>query len=283
VTAYSALRTELLRRVNTPSGKQITSAVAGTYINNALEDWTNSVEPLWRPYGFYITANQFRYALPSDWVKPKTAHWYQNGHKPLVYLSPKDFQRRGYLDWNQTVSSPEAYTIIDNCLYLGPPPSTSGNTSTLNGTHNSTVTTIAVGDGTQFHTNGGMILVENEQILHQGISSNNLTLAVRGQAGTTAAAHTPGTGTITVYRLDLIVNYFYVPAALSSDTAEPAIPQRWHKTLLHHAIANALYQLGREVEAGQQMAIYEAKKKEAKAEMRRVQRDEYFSIYSPYV
>lgn len=280
MTAYSALRTELLRRVNSPGGKQITSAVAGTYINNALEDWANSVEPLWRPYGFYVTAKQFRYALPADFIKPKTVHWYQNGEYPLTYMSPKDFQRAGYFDWDSSSTRPVAYTIVDNCLWIGPPPGTTSNTSTLNGAHNSSVTTISVADGTQFHANGGMILVDTEQILHQNVSSNDLTLAVRGQGGTTAASHLTAA---TAYRLDLIMNYFYVPVALSSDSDSPAIPQRWHKTLLHHAIGNALFQLGRDDEAQVQIGLYEGKKLEAKREVRRAQRDEYYSIYTPYL
>ena len=280
MTAYSALRTELLRRVNAPNGKQITSAVAGTYINNALEDWTNTVEPLWRPYGLYVTAKQFRYTLPSDYVKIKTLHWYQNGEYELKPLSPKNFQRAGYFDWDATSTRPVAYTIVDNCLWIGPSPGTSGNTSTLNGSHNDSVTTIAVTDGTQFHTNGGMILVDSEQILHQGISTNDLTLGVRGQGGTTAASHLTAA---TVYRLDLVMNYFYVPPALSSDSAVPAIPQRWHKTLLHHAIAQALFQLGREDEAQIQQGLYEGKKMEAKREMRKTHsRDELDNIYTPY-
>lgn len=281
MTAYSALRTELLRRVNSPTGKQITSAVAGAYINNALEDWTNSVEPLWRPYGFYVTANQFRYTLPSDFIKIKTLHWYQNGEYELKPMSPKNFQRAGYFDWDSTSTHPVAYTIVDNCLWIGPPAGTTSNTSTLSGAHTSSVTTISVADGTKFHSNGGMILINSEQILHQAISTNDLTLAVRGQGGTTAASHSNAD---TVKRLDLIMNYFYVPAALSTDSAEPAIPQRWHKTLLHHAIAQALFQLGREEEAQIQQSLYEGKKLEAKREMRKVHsRDELDSIYTPYL
>jgi hypothetical protein len=279
VTAFSNLKTELLQRVNTPTGKQLTSAMAGNFINNALEDWTNTVEPLWRPYGFYVTANQFRYPLPSDHVKVKTLHWYQNGNFPLKPMTPKNFQRAGYFDWTSAAGRPEAYTIADNCLFIGPRPSTSSNTSTLNGSHTSSVTTISVVDGTQFHDGGGMILVDTEQILHQGISTNDLTLAVRGQAGTTAASHNTAA---TVYRLDLIMNYFYVPATLSAGADVPAIPQRWQKTMLHHAIAAALFQLGREDEAQIQMGLYEGKKLEAKREMRKVHRDESDSIYTPY-
>lgn len=281
MTAFSALKTEVMQRVNDPGGNTITTAIAGRAINNALEDWTNTVEPLWRPYGWYVTAKQARYTLPSDWVKPKTLMWYQNNsNKEIGYLSPKEFQRKGYLSYNSTTSNPEAFTIIDGDLWLGPAPGTSGNTSTLNGAVSSTsATTIAVTDGTQFHTNLGWALVDSEQIMHQGISTNDLTLCKRGQGGTTAATHLTAA---TIYRLDLVANYFYVPVALSATTDVPAIEQRWQKALLYKALSECYALLGRNEEATQHLQVYDQKKTEAKREVRRLQRETYMQVYSPY-
>lgn len=279
MTAFSTLKTEVLQRVNDPSGVAITSAIAGRAINNALEDWTNSVEGVWRPYGWYVTAKQFRYDLPADWVKPKTLMWYQSGaDKEIPYMSPKEFQRKGYFAYRGPTSNPEAYTIIDRDLWLGPAPGTTSNSSLMAGTITASATTITVADGTKFHTNGGMILLESEQIMHQGISTNDLTLCLRGQGGTTAASHV----CVTAYRMDLVANYFYVPVALSATTDVPGIEQRWQKMLLYKAIAECWFQVGRNEEAQEQMQIYEAKKTEAKKEMRRLQRDQYTQVYSPY-
>lgn len=281
MTAFSALKTEVMQRVNDASGRTITTAIAGRFINNALEDWTNTVEPLWRPYGWYVTAKQIRYTLPSDWVKPKTIMWYQNGSGwEIPYMSPKEFQRRGYMTYNSTASKPEACTVIDGDLWLSHAPGSSSNTSTLNGAVSSTsAATIAVADGTKFHSNAGWALVDSEQIMHQNISTNDLTLCKRGQGGTTAATHLTAA---TIYRLDLVCTYFYVPVALSSTTDVPAIEQRWQKALLYKAIGDSLQMLGRAEEAQAQLQTYDEKKVEAKREMRRLQRDTYMQVYSPY-
>lgn len=281
MTAFSSLKTELLQRVNDPGGVTITSAIAGRFINNALEDWSNTVEDNWRAYGWYVTAKQFRYALPADWMKPKTMMWYQSGSDlPIPYQTPDEFQRKGFMAYRGGSSRPSAWTIIDNELWLGPAPGTSSNTSTLNGAISSaSATTITVTDGTQFHTNGGMALVDSEQIAHQGISTNDLTLCKRGQAGTTATTHLTGA---TIYRLDLICTYYYVPVALSSSNDAPGIAQRWQKALLYKAIGDSLNLLGRENEAAAQLQMYEAKKLEAKREVRKLQRNTYTQVYSPY-
>lgn len=281
MTAFSALKTELMQRVNDPSGNTITTGIAGRAVNNALEDWTNTVEPLWRHYGWFVTAKQARYTLPSDWVKPKTLMWYQNNsNKEIGYLSPKEFQRKGYLSYSSTTTNPEAFTIIDGDLWLGPAPGTTSNSTTLNGNISSTsAATITVTDGTKFHTNAGWALVDSEQIMHQNISTNDLTLCKRGQAGTTAATHTTGT---TIYRLDLVADYFYVPVALSATTDVPAIEQRWQKALLYKAISECYALLGRDEESQQQIQLYEQKKLEAKREVRRLQRETYMQVYSPY-
>lgn len=280
MTAYSSMKTEVMQRVNDPSGNTITAAIAGRAINEALEDWTNTVEPKWRHYGWFVTAKQWRYTLPSDWVKPKTMMWYQAGaNAEIPYYSPKEFQRRGLLAFAATTSTPMGYTIIDDEeLWLGPAPGTTSNSSLMAGSLSSSATTITVADGTKFHNHGGWILLESEQIQHQGISTNDLTLCKRAQGGTTAASHT----CVTAYRLDLVADYFYVPAALSSDNDAPSLNQRWHKGLLYKAMADCLFILGREEEAATQLKIYESKKMEAKREVRRLQRDQYMQVYSPY-
>ena len=277
MAALSLLRTELKQRTNNQTS--LSNSILNRFINNALEDWANTVEPLWRQYSWYITAKQFRYDLPTDWLKPKQLHWYQNGEKEIEFLSPKEFQRWGFLDWDRTVSSPQVYTIIDNDIYLAPAPSTSGNTDILTGSLTSSATSTAVVDGTNFHTHGGFVLVGTEQMVHQGISTNTLTLLLRGQGGTTAAAHN---ACDTIYRNDLVATYFYVPAALSADADVPAIDLRHHRTILHHAIASILRATGREEEAALEMQMYEGKKGEAKRDARSYHRDTYRGIVTPY-
>jgi hypothetical protein len=64
-------------------------------------------------------------------------------------------------------------------------------TTTLNGTINSSATSIVLTSATGFGTSG-TILIDNELITFSGVSTNTLTGCVRGTDGTTAAAHTTG-------------------------------------------------------------------------------------------
>lgn len=64
-------------------------------------------------------------------------------------------------------------------------------TTTLNGTINSSATSIVLTSATGFGTSG-TILIDSELITFSGVSTNTLTGCVRGVSGTTAAAHTTG-------------------------------------------------------------------------------------------
>jgi hypothetical protein len=68
---------------------------------------------------------------------------------------------------------------------------TSVATTTLNGTINSSATSIVLTSATGFGTSG-TILIDSELITFSGVSTNTLTGCVRGVSGTTAAAHTTG-------------------------------------------------------------------------------------------
>lgn len=63
--------------------------------------------------------------------------------------------------------------------------------STLNGTINNSVNTIAVTDASDY-PNSGTIQIDNELIDYTGKSTNNLTGCSRGQHGTSASSHTSG-------------------------------------------------------------------------------------------
>ena len=63
--------------------------------------------------------------------------------------------------------------------------------STLNGTINNSVNTIAVTDASDY-PNSGTIQIDNELIDYTGKSTNDLTGCTRGQHGTSASSHTSG-------------------------------------------------------------------------------------------
>ncbi len=72
-----------------------------------------------------------------------------------------------------------------------------GSTS-LNGTHNSSTSTITVGSTTEF-TTSGTIRIDSEEICYTGKTATTLTGATRGCNATTAATHASGAA---VYSLD---------------------------------------------------------------------------------
>ncbi len=66
-------------------------------------------------------------------------------------------------------------------------------TTTINGAHNDSITTIslAAGTGTNFPSNGSVVL-NSEVISYTGVSTDDLTGCTRATQGTTAAAHSDG-------------------------------------------------------------------------------------------
>lgn len=66
-------------------------------------------------------------------------------------------------------------------------------TTTLDGNHNNSTTTIAVASTTgAYFRQGDIILIGSEQMLITSVSSDNLTVAARGYGSTSAATHTSG-------------------------------------------------------------------------------------------
>lgn len=74
--------------------------------------------------------------------------------------------------------------------------------STLSADITAIATTITIASATGFPTSGGIVQIDSEQIRYSGVAGNTLTGLLRGQQGTTAAAHLSGVGifcaTITV-------------------------------------------------------------------------------------
>jgi hypothetical protein len=104
------------------------------------------------------------------------------------------------IDINISRISESTYSTIPNKLTQGRPIQvwynrqsgmSNATTVTLNGTINSTATTITVSDASQL-ANTGFIQIDSEIIGYANTSGNQLINCYRGQNGTTAAAHTTG-------------------------------------------------------------------------------------------
>ncbi len=271
MAALSALRTDLQRRFQDKNGQMLSAVPANLYLNIASEDFVNDIQPMSREYGFYITASQFRYDLPSDYIHARAMMWYQQGTaRELPYLSPQEFKAHGFLDKKTTQAAPEAYTIIDNDIYLGPAPSTTSNTTTTAASMTALTSSIAVASSTGFNSPAGICLCESEQFAYQSNSSNTLGLLLRGQGGTTAASHANPS---TVKRLDLVMTYAYSHNYMSADADTPAFSGRYHRLIVLLALHYALKQVGMEDEAANAWEQYNSQKINAKREFRRQVRD----------
>lgn len=273
MAALSALRSDLQRRFQDKNGGALSAIPANLYLNMASEDFVNDVQPMSREYGFYITAYQFRYDLPTDYIHARAMMWYQQGTaKELPYLSPQEFKAHGFLDKRIVTATPEAYTLIDNDLYLGPAPSTTSNTSATAGSMTALTASIAVTDSTKFNSPAGIVLIESEQIAYQSntTSTNTLGLLIRAQGGTTAASHANPS---TAKRLDLVMTYAPAHTYMSADTDTPAFSTRYHRLIVLLALHYALKQFGMEDEAANAWEQYNSQKIAAKREFRRQVRD----------
>ena len=273
MATLSALRADLQRRFQDKNGGALSAVPANLYLNQACEDFVNDVQPMSREYGFYVTAYQFRYDLPTDYIHARAMMWYQQGTAAEIpYLSPQEFKGKGYLDKKIVVSTPQAYTIMDDDLYLGPAPSTSSNTSTLSTSITALTTSMVLASSDSFHSPAGIVLAESEQIAHQSnnTSTDTLGLLIRGQGGTTAASHLSA---ITVKRLDLQMTYAFGHTYLTSDTQSPSFSSRYHRLIVLFALHLALKQFGMEDEAANAFEQYNSAKMNAKREFRRQVRD----------
>lgn len=273
MAALSQLRSDLQTRFQDKNGGFLSATPANLYINMACEDFQNDAQPCFREFGYYVTANQFRFDLPADYIHSRAMMFYGTGQgEEVTYLSPQEFKQQGYLQKKNSRSIPEHYTIIDNDIYLGPAPASSGNTKILLAGVSSSATTLSFTDSSSFYQNAGVVICGSEQIAHQynDTTADTLTLCLRGQGGTTAAAHN---ACDTVYRCDLVMTYAYAHAYMSADADTPAFSSRFHRLVINYALHLALKQTGNEPDAKAALEIYSAEKMVAKREIRRQVRD----------
>ena len=129
------------------------------------------------------------YALPTDTIDLLDQ---------VIRTQPNNISTQA--DLNLTRISVSTYATIPNKLTQARPiqvwvqrmsGQTELTTSTLNGTINSTVTTITLSSASGLATSG-YIKLDSEIIYYGYITGNTLYSCSRGQAGTTAAAHTTG-------------------------------------------------------------------------------------------
>ena len=132
--------------------------------------------------------------------------------------------------------------------------------TTLNGSHSSTVATLTLTSTTGFDTSG-TVFIGGEQVTYTGVLGNDITGCTRGANSTTAAAHASGV-TVTQFtkggvprfivrtpdnnyllypfpdkQFTLVFDYFTFPADLSAHGDTTTIPDRFATVVVDGAVA----------------------------------------------
>jgi len=142
-----------------------------------------------------------------------------------------------------------AYSSTKPYKFIWRDPKDSAST-TLNGSINSSVTTIVVTSSTDFPSEG-VVLIGNELIKYSSLSGNTLTVAEKGRGyfGTTAISHT--TGTAVEQQISIIVGKtgaginkaYYVKGKISEESAVNMLIMRLGKDLIGRSITWYAYDL----------------------------------------
>ena len=146
------------------------------------------------------------------------------------------------------------------------------NSTTLNGSHSNSVTTLILTSSTGFSASG-TVYVGGEQVTYTAISGNSLTGCIRGAASTTASSHVSGTvvaqfsegGTPSVIvrtldnnyllypfpdkQFELSFDYFTLPTDLAAATDVPSLPVQFRYIIVEGAMSTAYMFRGETQEA----------------------------------
>lgn len=280
MAALSVLRAEVQLRMRDATGRVMTNANTDALINNALEEWVNATEEIRQENAYAMTAYQFDYAAPSDLIKLIKAYWAPT-RTELEVVGLNELIDNGGA-WTQA-GTPQ-YLALEGTeaalrFRLWPAPPSASGANQLDGSINSTVTTLTLDSTANFRGPSGWVLVESEKILYQNMSSTTMTVARRGMGQTTAATHADN---VAVTACDLHVWYAREATALSADGDVPEINARWHKALVYKALAMGMLLEGRHDEAAANEELFFKYLDEAKVAIRRAQASAPIDMRSAY-
>lgn len=220
---------------------------------------------------FSVTAYQPDFPLPTNFL----------GINVMQYQEGMPLDAIDYDEWRELYSNAIRRTgrprycmvnfdVLEGTGGIGnfridPVPSSSANTTTLNGAIISTSATSITVTSTASFKEQGTVIIDSEVIRYRNISSTQLLVCTRGAEGTTAATHLTGA---TVTERDIRVRYFTYPAAMSG-SQDTQIPTRWIQPLIDLSAANALLQDQQFEKAKIYMAMYDGLRMDTKRNARR--------------
>lgn len=166
-----------------------------------------------------IVANQFAYDIPSTVNK---IHGIRFDTQPLVPMSKIDWDIKNW-DTDQSTADPSEFSIWNNQIKIHPRPSTASSTTTLGADLSATATSATVADSSGFNRGDYYRFIVNSEVIYATLStSTTFTGLLRGQEGTTAAAHSSGD---TITERDIVYSCHTEPDDLINSQDRTSIPE----------------------------------------------------------
>lgn len=274
MTTLLQIRTDVRSKLREATADFYSDAEITTWVNYAYKRFIQKTEWLEKMRGIVLVANQFEYTLPSDIIKIIAVRY-----RDQWTIDPKDLEAwfRYVGTFQRSEAKPEIYRQFpwDGKLRLYPIPNTAGEATTITGSHNTSVTTITVGDTTDFPYRGIVILNDSEQVRYYAKTATTLLQCVRGDGGTTAASYT---GTESVKWAEIELYYTYLPTALSADGDILATPSIYDECIVDYAFGVALTKNDKENIGKAHISMAESVMNEAREERAKMARDKYTYI-----
>lgn len=271
MTTLANIRDDVRNRLVETTADFYTNAELLVWINYAYRRFIQRTEWLEKMRAQPLVANQYDYTIPSD-VTKLLAVRYRDQYDVAPLDMAEWFEYVGTFQSNGV--PPQAYRQFpwDSKMRIYPIPSAASTATTVTGVHNTTVTTLTVGDTTGFPTRGTLLINDSEQIRYTALTATTFTGCIRGDGGTTAASYV---GTETVKWAELEIYYTYMPTALSADGDILATPSMFDETIVDLTLSIALQKRDKYALAEKHFSRAEAYMTKALEDRTKQTRDKY--------
>ena len=174
-------------------------------------------------------ADQYNYDVASNFDTMKSIVY-----KRLHRLIPVTYEQWILSTENPSSGTPRVYVIHEGNVKMQPATSDVAPTTTLNGAITDAAAVSITLTSTSSLETRGRVIVDDEVIDYQNVSSTQILLCTRGVEGTTAATHSNGA---TVTAREIEYTYYKALSDLSANGDTSEISTRYHEALVLYASA----------------------------------------------
>ena len=117
MTTAGTLASDIRTRFGDTAADYLTDALILTWLDQAQNDFCNTLYPLTRTKSFTVSANQDAVTVPSDVLMIEVCVQARGMRRPLRYVKPGEWENQRSLVQN-AVGYPVIFTEKDGLLYL---------------------------------------------------------------------------------------------------------------------------------------------------------------------